>query len=127
MKTKVKYLATVSVMSLLLLISGTLSAQTSVARERIIAVQSGTITLENGKANVELNTQVQNILNESQASYYVVFTPYENAGSISLLEKSNSMFSVAGMNVVNAKADYIVFLKQVMTNSSTDYKSVTAK
>jgi hypothetical protein len=100
--------------------TGVSSAQNTVERERVIAVQSGTITLENGKAIVELNKQVQNILNDSKSNstYFVVFTPYQGAGSISLLEKGNDKFSFSGENIAGAKTDYIVFLKQKMNVST---------
>jgi hypothetical protein len=130
MKNQIKNLSIAASLILLFLISAVASAQNTVARERITPVQSGTITLVNGKANVELNQQVQNALNDAQSSstYIVIFTPYEGTGSISLLEKSNNKFSVASLNVAGAKADYVVFLKQTfMVPSSTDNSAVIAK
>jgi len=129
MKNQMKYITTVSLVSLLLFIRGTLAAQNTNTRERMIAVQSGTVTLENGKANIELNQQVQDYIKNSETStYYVVFTPYDGAGSISLMEKSNDKFSIVGLNVVGAKTDYIVFLKQkIQVTSPMDNAAVNAK
>lgn len=130
MKIQIKPLSYVSSLLLLFLITGVASAQNTIARDRIIAVQTGTVTLENGKANVELNEQVQKVLNDSKSSstYFVVFTPYQGTGPISLTEKSNDKFSISGENVAGAKADYVVFLKQtMMVSTAVDNAGVLAK
>lgn len=93
-----------------------ISAYSQSSDYRVVPVQSGSINLVNGKANVNLEEGTIASLSNSdgtQNTYYVVLTPIGDCGLLKLGEKGNKSFTVtmAGSGSNSGSFDYIVFLK----------------
>jgi len=103
---------------------GNINAQQKKDVYSIVPMQAGTINLSSKGVNVELTDEVKNILNNKtlSASYYVIFTPIDNAIILSISNKSSKGFVILPQLSSNAKtggtADYIIYVKRKVVQLS---------
>ena len=107
----------------MILLSGySVSAQTMISKTLISPLQAGTVTINQGKAYVDLTKEVTNELSnkENQPEYYVVFTPQTSANvNVVMTDKNDKGFSIKAnarkTDTNGTRIDYVVFVKETVT------------
>lgn len=83
----------------------------------IIPLQSGTATLINGMATINIEERIANKMQwDETLSYFVMLTPYNDCGQVIISEKNNKGFTISqncnNQSGSKARCDYVVFLKE---------------